>query len=262
MSGITAVVQCFHHFRYRYLSPEHRKKDAKLDAYKPSSDNDHFFTGTVRIQKDFLSPQDVLARRPEAIEALFQALLLTGAAMTMAETSSPSSGGEHLLSHCLDMMSAVDGVPHDLHGRQVGVGTILAAELYRRVLEVESPDFREPVTTVDLAFWGRFGKRVEERYAEKVERLKTARDQLARGHRWDELRAELQPMLRPPQLIQSCLKNGGAAWKAEHIGCDQERLLAAFRHAHEIRPRFTILDLARLAGVLPDAAEDIVHEWA
>jgi len=47
------------------------------------------------------------------MEALFHGLLLTGIAMTMAETSSPASGGEHLVSHTLDMMSSLDGVPHD-----------------------------------------------------------------------------------------------------------------------------------------------------
>ena len=74
-------------------------------------------------------PEDVRDRKPEALEALFHGLLLTGAAMTMAETSSPASGGEHLISHTLDMMSFIDGKPHDLHGRQVGVGTILTADI-------------------------------------------------------------------------------------------------------------------------------------
>ncbi|HUW34449.1 MAG TPA: iron-containing alcohol dehydrogenase, partial [Planctomycetota bacterium] len=75
----------------------------------------------------------------DAMAALFRALLLTGMAMTMVGTSSPASGAEHLISHALDMMSSIDGEPHDLHGRQVGVGTVLAAEVYRRVLAVESP---------------------------------------------------------------------------------------------------------------------------
>ena len=45
-------------------------------------------------------------------------------------------------------------------------------------------------------------------------------------------------------------------------GVDRDRLLAAFRHAHEIRSRFTVLDLARLCGVLPGAYEEIVDRWA
>ena len=32
-------------------------------------------------------------------------------------------------------------------------------------------------------------------------------------------------------------------------------------HAHEMRPRFTVLDLARLMGILPTAAEEIVEAW-
>ncbi|MHC4716053.1 MAG: iron-containing alcohol dehydrogenase, partial [Planctomycetota bacterium] len=44
-------------------------------------------------------PEDVRDGEPEAMEALFASLLLTGVAMTMAETSSPASGGEHLIGH-------------------------------------------------------------------------------------------------------------------------------------------------------------------
>ncbi|HOF18454.1 MAG TPA: iron-containing alcohol dehydrogenase, partial [Phycisphaerae bacterium] len=89
-------------------------------------------------------PQDVAAGDARAVGALFDALLLTGVAMTMAESSAPASGGEHLISHTLDMLAVAAGGEHDLHGRQVGVGTILMCELYRRVLAVESPKFRTP----------------------------------------------------------------------------------------------------------------------
>ena len=52
--------------------------------------------------------------------------------MTMAETSSPASGGEHQVSHALNMMSFIDSGAHDLDGRQVDVGTLIIGELYRR----------------------------------------------------------------------------------------------------------------------------------
>ena len=61
--------------------------------------------------------------------------------MTLQGSSLPASGGEHLVSHTLDMMSHVDGVPHDLHGRQVGVSTILVAAMYERALAIETPIF-------------------------------------------------------------------------------------------------------------------------
>jgi glycerol-1-phosphate dehydrogenase [NAD(P)+] len=207
-------------------------------------------------------PQAIRARHATALAALFDALLLTGVAMTMAESSAPASGGEHLISHSLDMMSALDGRPHDLHGRQVGVATVMAAELYRRVLAIESPDLCDAPAAVDGAFWGRLADGVAEEYACKSDRLRSAKAALASGETWDNLRADLSAMLRPPQRIHACLAAAGAACSAEDIGCPRERLLAALGHAHEIRPRFTILDLAHLTGILPAAAEEIVEQWA
>jgi glycerol-1-phosphate dehydrogenase [NAD(P)+] len=208
------------------------------------------------------APGDLLARKPGAIAALFDALLLTGAAMTMAETSAPASGGEHLLSHCLDMMSSLDGRPHDLHGRQVGVAAILTAELYRRVLAVESPEPRDPPEQIDRAFWGPLAGAVAARYAEKLPRLRQATEALTAGDRWGRLRAELAAMVRPPERIRDCLAAAGAACRAEHIACDRGRLTAAVAHAHEIRPRVTVLDLAGLLALMPQAAAEIVDQWA
>lgn len=167
-----------------------------------------------------------------------------------------------MIGHTLDMMSSVDGVAHDLHGRQVGVGTVLASELYRRVLALDSPEFVEPCASVDAVFWGRLAGVVAGQYADKVQRLHTAGEKLAHGNVWDNLREALAKMLRPPEQVHACLSRAGAACRAGHIGCDKARLLAALVHAHEIRSRFTVLDLARLVGVVPQAAADIVECWA
>lgn len=210
----------------------------------------------------FEHPERVKAREAEAIGAVFHALLLTGVAMTLAESSAPSSGGEHMIGHTLDMMSSVDGREHDLHGRQVGVGTIIAAELYRRVLAVEAPEFAAPPSGVDRAFWRGLSDEVAGHYAEKAGRHRAAAAALARGTAWDDLRGVLAPMVRPPEAVRDCLRRADAAWRAEDIACPRPRLLAAVLHAHEIRSRFTVLDLAWLLGILPAAAAEIVEEWA
>jgi glycerol-1-phosphate dehydrogenase [NAD(P)+] len=188
--------------------------------------------------------------------------VLTGVAMTMAETTSPASGAEHLLSHALDMMPAREGIKHDLHGRQVGIGTVLTSALYTRVLAVESPTFLEPEKASAVAFWEPFGGQVAENFARKQEKLKRARDGLSQGGAWDHLRARLVAMVRPPETIHKCLSLADAATRAEHIGCSKARLADAFRYAHLIRPRFTILDLAFLIGLMPAVADEIVESWA
>jgi glycerol-1-phosphate dehydrogenase [NAD(P)+] len=208
-------------------------------------------------------PEDVLERNQVAIAALFHGLLLTGVAMTMAETSAPSSGGEHLISHTLDMMSHIDGQHHDLHGRQVGIGTVLTSEIYRRILSVEAPAFSRPPSDIDRRFWGELGEKVEVQYREKIERLRHAiYIFMENNDRWDRFREEVKDFIKPPEKIRDCLKRAGAAYRAEDIGCSRERLLSALLHAHEMRSRFTVLDLAHLLGILPKNANEIVEEWA
>lgn len=217
----------------------------------------------TKIEPAYLEhPEGLRVRNPDTIDALFQALVLTGVAMTMAETTSPASGAEHLLSHALDMMPAKEGIKHDLHGRQVGIGTVLTSALYTRVLAVESPTFLEPEKDSDIAFWKPYGEQVAENFARKQEKLKRARDGLSQGGAWDQLRARLVAMVRPPETIHKCLSLADAATRAEHIGCSKARLADAFRHAHLIRPRFTILDLASLIGLMPAVADEIVESWA
>ncbi|MCK4277273.1 MAG: iron-containing alcohol dehydrogenase, partial [Phycisphaerae bacterium] len=210
----------------------------------------------------FEHPADLKVRKDNTITALFEALLLMGVGMSLTETSAPASGAEHLISHTLDMMSSLDHRPHDLHGRQVGVGSILAGELYRRVLEVESPRLVEPSVAIDRRFWGDLADVVSRHFAEKVERLESAKKRLSEGNIWDRVREDLSNALRTPQQMHDCLAAAGAAYRAQDIGCDHARLLEAFLHGHEIRSRFTILDLAHAIGIMPGAASEIIDMWA
>ena len=61
----------------------------------------------------------------ESSWVVVKALVSSGVAMSIAGTSRPASGAEHLFSHQLDRM--VPGAA--LHGHQVGVGSIIAAYL-------------------------------------------------------------------------------------------------------------------------------------
>lgn len=216
----------------------------------------------AEIEPAFMNHPQAIARNDHAaLGSLMDGLLLTGVAMTMAGTSSPASGGEHLISHALDMMSAIDGQPHDLHGRQVGVGTVLAAELYRRVLECESPCWDPCRGGVDRAFWGPLADVVAKQFAAKQPRLKEAAGFLAYPVRWDTVREELAGMVRPPEEIRDTLRAAQAAWRAEDLGMTRDRLCDALLHGREMRERFTVLDLAWMLGILPDAAEEIVADW-
>ena len=206
-------------------------------------------------------PGDINNRKPAAIEALFNALLYSGIAMTIIGTSAPASGGEHLFSHTLDMMSGIDGVAHDLHGRQVGLGTIFASALYERILEIEKPVFHPYPDDIDSKFWGPLAENVRQEYEQKIPKLQTICKKLADGKTWYEFLAAARQQVRSPAQIKNCLKTAGAAHTFADIGCSSERLLASALHMHHIRKRPTVIDLAWILGILPGAAEEIIDRW-
>jgi glycerol-1-phosphate dehydrogenase [NAD(P)+] len=63
----------------------------------------------------------------EGLRVLIEALISCGVSMSIAGTSRPCSGSEHLFSHALDMIKPARA----LHGEQCGVGTIMMAHLHR-----------------------------------------------------------------------------------------------------------------------------------
>jgi len=65
-------------------------------------------------------------RNDEGLRVLLEALVSCGVAMSIAGSSRPCSGSEHLFSHALDMVKC----PHAMHGEQCGVGSILSAYLH------------------------------------------------------------------------------------------------------------------------------------
>ena len=215
-----------------------------------------------RIEGSYLDAPERLARRePAAIRALFEALVYSGCAMTLQGSSLPASGGEHLVSHTLDMLAHVDGTGHDLHGRQVGVATIFAAELYQRICTPEALEVRPAVAPLDRALWGPIADAVAAEHAKKRARAEAALAALAAPGRWTALRAELSPILRSPGRIKEGLSRSGAAHRLADIGCTRERFLRAVRLCGAIRGRFTSIDLGWSTGVLPGAAEEIVDTW-
>jgi glycerol-1-phosphate dehydrogenase [NAD(P)+] len=215
-----------------------------------------------RIEGSYVEAPERLARRdPAAIRALFEALVYSGCAMTLQGSSVPASGGEHLVSHTLDMLGHVDGTGHDLHGRQVGVATIFVAAIYERICALEALDLRPAAAPLDRALWGPIADAVAAEHVKKQASAETARAALDAPGTWTALRAELSPVLRGPGRVKECLSRSGAAHRIADIGCTRERFLLAVRHCGGIRGRFTSIDLGWLTGLLPGAAEEIVDAW-
>lgn len=71
-------------------------------------------------------PSSIKSRTIEGIRTLVEALISCGVAMSIAGSSRPCSGSEHLFSHAVENMVESDS----LHGERCGIGTIMCSYLH------------------------------------------------------------------------------------------------------------------------------------
>jgi glycerol-1-phosphate dehydrogenase [NAD(P)+] len=69
----------------------------------------------------------IKSKSEEGLRVLIEALISCGVSMSIAGSSRPCSGAEHLFSHALD----ITATKHAMHGEQCGVGTIMMAYLHK-----------------------------------------------------------------------------------------------------------------------------------
>lgn len=88
------------------------------------------------LEKCFSTAALLKDRDPEAIEALFEALTITGVAMALVNISRPASGAEHMLSHFWEMDYIARGLDPNHHGIQVGVATPIIARFFEEMADL------------------------------------------------------------------------------------------------------------------------------
>jgi len=203
---------------------------------------------------------------PAAVILLFQLLLVSGLSMAVTGTSSPASGGEHLISHFWDMTRLRDGLPANLHGAQVGVGSMVIDELYSRILNVDfcATGFRpgpslEAAEREIRALWGSLADAVWPQWRAKLE----GRSRVDLGRlclHQEEIKEEIRHTLSVGRKVWHALTASGAPVRAEQIGVGPDELAAAVRYGRRIRDRFTVLDVAAELGILDSFADELGGE--
>lgn len=228
------------------------------DEYYCARPNDFF----EETQEKLLAAAPRVAQRdPEAVAVVLEALILAGLSMVVAGSSAPASGGEHLISHYLDMKHATKGTPNDLHGAQVGVATVYTLGLWERVVALDPASLnvgelldRQPSEDRIRAWiegdWGPVAPEVLAQWRQKaldrdglckeIERFRTG---------LPELRKALSKELLPAETAARAIRAAGGAAAPEGLLAPVEEFRRAQRFARFLRNRFTILDLAAELGV-------------
>lgn len=216
-------------------------------------------------------PERVHAGDREAVESLFEGLILTGVAMQIGASSRPASGSEHRFSHLWEMQALGHGHPPVPHGFKVAVGTIAAAALYERVLlrdlgkldidvlcrawparsEVER-QVRAAHDIPELA-----ENAVEESLAKYLDADQLRRRLLLLQERWPAIRERVEAQLLPAARLRDMLRAAGCPTEPTQIGVTPARLKASYGLARTIRARYTVLDLVHETGILDACVEEL-----
>ena len=190
-------------------------------------------------------------RDPDAIQAIVEGLVLAGVDMAYAEMSRPASGLEHYFSHMWEMMALERGVPYDLHGIQVGVGTVLTMKIYQTILSEVTPDPAVAQAHMD-AFDGRewennvrriFGKTGEQIVAIEAKFRKNdpeghaRRFERIRAH-WDEIVAIIREELPDFDSLYRTMQKTGMPMMPADLNISRQDVIDAFVGSREIRDKY------------------------
>ena len=206
----------------------------------------------------------LLRREKEAVQAVFEGLVIGGVAMNYASCSRPASGNEHYISHIVDMRAVEFGTAEDLHGIQCAIGTLETLRLYEKLLTVK-PD-REKALSHAAAFdydaWAAqlrsfLGKGAESMIA--LEAKEGKYDPAAHRARleillqnWDELLQIIRKELPKACQVEQLLKKIGAPTTLEEIGVEPGLEGMIFRATKDIRDKYVLSRLLWDLGILED----------
>lgn len=209
----------------------------------------------------------LLRREKDAVQAVFEGLVIGGVAMNYAGCSRPASGNEHYISHIVDMRAVEFGTAEDLHGIQCAIGTLETLRLYEKLLTVK-PD-KEKALAHAAAFcyddWAAqlrafLGKGAESMIA--LEAREGKYDPKAHADRleiilsnWDALLDIIRQELPTASQVEQLLQKIGAPTTLPQIGVEAGLESMIFRATKDIRDKYVLSRLLWDLGILDEMLE-------
>jgi len=203
----------------------------------------------------------LLERKPEAVMAVFEGLIIGGVAMNYAGVSRPASGVEHYISHVLDMRAVEFGREAELHGIQCAMGTRIAAQLYEKLRGI-TPDREKAlawVSSFDREAWNgtlrsMLGKGAESMIA--LEKKEKKYDDQAHADRLERILALWPRILEiaaeeipPVQTLEALYEKLSLPRTLGEIGQDDAMLPTVLRCTKDIRDKYVLSRLVWDLGI-------------
>lgn len=203
---------------------------------------------------------------PVAVRELTRLLALRGIVSGVSNTTACLSGVEHVISHMLDLHHAAHHRPIGLHGAQVGVASLVAARLWREVIEtglVKPSLLRKPdPVRIEAMIHNAFGHLGECIVAECLCDAEAKHDAVTRNWarfeqvtaEWSRHAADFAKLVTPAETLRRALvaSGGPATFQRLVPSISHEVTLWATRNCFLMRNRFNLVDLLDMMGLWTD----------
>ena len=209
----------------------------------------------------------LMQRDPDAVLAVADGLVIAGLGMAFAGCSRPASGIEHYFSHMWEMMALDRGLPYDLHGIQVGVGTVMSMRLYEFV-RAQKPDrarMQAHAAAFSRAEWEKqvrriFGKAADEIIRVEDQQRKNDPDRLQKRiaricDHWDEILQIIGEELPDYDRLYALMKSTGMPTEPADLNLSAEDVVNAYLGARDIRDKYLSCSLLWDMGLEQEAAD-------
>ncbi len=211
--------------------------------------------------------QGLMNREEEAVQAVFEGLVIGGIAMAYAGVSRPASGVEHYFSHVWDMRGVEFGTQVQLHGIQCAMATLTAVKLYEAVQRTV-PDEKKATDYVAAFSWEDWKQELkaflgnsadamialeekERKYDKSTHpgRLQTIREN------WDGILKILSEEIPDYKTLDQLMDTIGISKDLESIGVDSSCARMTFKATKDIRDKYVLSRLAWDLGILDELCQ-------
>ncbi len=219
------------------------------------------------LKKCVDNAQALMDRDEEAVQAVFEGLVIGGIAMAYAGVSRPASGVEHYFSHIWDMRGVEFGTQVELHGIQCAMGTLTAAKLYEAVKKI-TPDPEKAAASVTAFSWEDWQLRLRQFLGAGADAMiaQEARDQKysKEAHparfakiqkNWDTILQILSEEIPSTETLDHLMDTIGISKDLQSIGVDRDCAAMTFRATKDIRDKYVLSRLAWDLGILDALCE-------
>lgn len=208
--------------------------------------------------------EGLMKRSPEAVLAVFEGLVICGAAMTYAGLSRPASGCEHYLSHIWDMRGVEFNTNVDFHGVQCALGTLNISRLYEQILNT-TPDKNKALLyaqNFDINNWYEELKTFLGKGAESMIQLdKKEQKYNTKAHKerldiiienWNKIMSVIREEIPSSDFIYNLLVTLNLPITVEGIGLPGDILPMTFKTSKDIRDKYVLSRLAWDIGIIDE----------